>query len=172
MPETVTIYSDEELGLEPGWDTNPEDGQPLSPAIRRELRGSRIARKERDAAVRRAETAERQLALAGAGIPQDERGKFFAEHYDGPSDPASVKAQWEALFGPEGSGGAGDDTAGQRRIAELGAGESGGSSGAGGQTVEEWQAELRAARGNKQLVRAILAKAPPETGIRLKDQIQ
>lgn len=170
MPETVTVYSDEELGLQEGWELNPEDGQPLSPAIRRELRAARVLRLERDSAVQKAEAAERKYALAASGIPQDERGRFFIEHYDGPSDPAAAKAQFDALFGTDGTadGDGSANTDGQQRIAEAGVGETGNAVSA----LEQFQSDLKAARGDKAKLRALLMNAPPEAGIRLKDSVQ
>jgi hypothetical protein len=165
MPETVTIYSDEELGLGPNWDINPEDGQPLSPSVRRELRESRIRLRRAEEAENRAELAERRLAFASAGVTTDIRGEYFAKGYDGDTSPEAVKAAWEALYPPQGEGsqGAGSTDA-QRRIAEAAGGEGGSGPGS---AIELGEA-LKAARGDKKKIMEILASAPPESGVRLK----
>lgn len=162
MPETVTTYTDEELNLSPGWDKDPDSGHDLSPAIRRELRQARILRVERDAAVKRAEESERLIGFAGAGVPQDERGKFFAKAYEGPSDAVAVKAAWDALF-PTGSGGTDADTSAAQRIADAGGGDAGGA----GQPIEFGEA-LRAAGGDVRKIKELLAQAPADAGVRLK----
>lgn len=117
MPKTETTYSDEELGLSPGWD------EQLDPNIRKELREGRIIRSR----LRDAETElngfRRTQGLATAGIPQDEKGQAFAKIYDGSDDPAEVRAAYEKLFGqltaaPGGTAGAELDAEG--RIAAAG----------------------------------------------------
>jgi hypothetical protein len=165
MPEQVTVYSDEELGLGPNWDINPEDGHPLSPSIRREVRESRIRLVRAEEAEKRAELAERRLAFSAAGVTPDVRGEYFARAYEGDTSTEAVKAAWEGLFPPSGGAGNGStDTGAQQRIAEA-AGSEGGS-GPGSPT--ELSEALRAARGNKKKIMEILASAPAESGIRMK----
>jgi hypothetical protein len=165
MPELT--YSDQELGLEPGWDTD-EQGQPLGKHIREALRSSRIIQKQAAEARAEAEAAKRELAFYRAGVPQDARGQFFARAYDGPDDAESVKAAFEALW-PTGNGGTNsnegsDGTETAQRIAEAG---SAGTPG-GGSTVDFADA-LRAARGDNAKIRELIANAPPEARIKLPD---
>jgi hypothetical protein len=165
MPETVTTYTDEELGLGLNWDINPEDGQPLSPAIRRELRESRITRLQRDEAVKRAEFAERQVAFIAAGVTPDVRGEYFAKAYEGATDTDTVKAAWEALFPPEAAQGSQEDpAAGQRRIANAAGGEA-----PGGSSAIDIGEQLRAARGDRKKIMEILSSPEArEAGLRMK----
>lgn len=95
MPELV--YSDDELGLQPGWDNG------LDPNIRQDLRSGKLARRQLKKAQKEVETLKRERAFTQAGIPADERGTAFAKVYEGDSaDPAVVKAAFEGLFGPIG----------------------------------------------------------------------
>src|ERR1017187_2862519 len=93
MPRTETTYSDEELGLSPGWD------EQLDPNIRRELREGRIVRSELRAATEELGAFRRTQALATAGIPQDAKGLAFAKVYAGSDDPTEARTEYEKLFG-------------------------------------------------------------------------
>jgi len=165
----ITTYSDDELGLEPGWDTD-EQGQPLGKHIREALRSSRIIARQADEARAEAAQARRELALLKAGVPNDPRGEFFSKAYEGPDDPEAVKAAFEALWpsqqsGAAGEGAEGDGTEAAQRIAEAGSG--GTPTGTAG-TVEFADA-LRAARGDNAKIRELIANAPEGARIRLPE---
>ena len=55
------------------------------------------AKREAAEAAAQAETATRQLAVFGAGVPTTPVGKLFAQSYDGPADTDSIQAAWNAL---------------------------------------------------------------------------
>ena len=85
MPKTETTYSDEELGLSPGWD------EQLDPNIRRELKQARIDRFQLRELEREVTGYRRTAGFATAGIPQDEKGQAFSKIYEGSEDPAEVR---------------------------------------------------------------------------------
>lgn len=153
-------YSDEELGLSPGWDNE------LDPNIRRELRQSRITRREADELKRENEVLKRERTLARAGIPSDKRGELFARTYEGPvDDPAAVKAAYEDLFGQSAPAGeTGTPATGDQRIADAGA--AGASEGSPG--VVDLADAIRAAKTPDE-IKAIIRSAPPEAGIRIPE---
>jgi hypothetical protein len=170
VPETT--YTDSELGLEPG------ELDQLDPNIRRELRQARVDRLELTQAKEALATRDRQDAFRRAGVPDDDRGQFFAEGYKGSTDPAEVKAAFDKLFIPAptgnapGNAGEGSAPTGQpapvsadQRIAEAAA--AGTSQGVPG-TVELADA-IRAAKTNEEVLE-IIRNAPPEAGIRLAEQ--
>ena len=154
-------YDDDELGLHPGWDEG------LDPNIRKELRQARVIQRENADLKGKVETYERERVLTRAGIPSDKRGELFARTYEGAlDDPEAVKAAYEELFGSAGAAPAGDPdpAAGDRRVAAAGAaGDSQGTPG----TVDL----ADAIKGAKTVaeVKAIIAAAPPEAGIRLAE---
>lgn len=166
----VTTYTDEELGLEPGWDQD-ENGQPLGRHIREALKSSRIIAKRAEAAEAEAAAAKRQLAFFKAGVPVDARGEFFAKGYDGPDDAESVKAAWEALWPSQAPTGEGqeqnqnDGTEAAQRIASAGEG----ATPPGQAGTVKFEDALRAARGNPEKLRELIANAPAEAGIKLPD---
>ena len=92
-------YDDDELGLKPGWDHDPDSGQRLSPTIREQLRKSLV--REKRATELEAENTQLKKAetFRRAGVPSDARGDVFSKTYDGPQDPDSVRVAFEALFG-------------------------------------------------------------------------
>ncbi len=94
MPKTETIYTDDELGLSPGWD------EQLDPNIRRELKQARIDRYELKELKAEVLGFRRLSGFATAGIPQDAKGVAFAKVYEGSEDPAEMRLGYEALFGP------------------------------------------------------------------------
>jgi hypothetical protein len=160
VPKTETTYSDEELGLNPGWDE--PNGNPLDPNIRRELKQARIDRLELKTATAELSTYRRLASFATAGVPQDKRGQAFAKLYDGSDDPEEVKAAFEELFGaPEGAGTGASTEADQRIVDATNAGNSQGTPGTrdfgealkGAKTMEEW--------------REVMRNAPPEAKVRL-----
>ncbi len=164
MPRTETIYEDDELGLQPGWDEH------LDPNIRRELRQSRIVARERDAERTAREAAERELTLYRAGIPGDARGQAFAKVYDGDStNPDAIKAAYEELFGPvqagSGAPAGAASTAADQRIADA-AGAGAGTAGTPG-TVDLAEA-IRGAKTTAEVLE-IVKNAPPEAGLRLPE---
>lgn len=161
MPTTRVEYSDDELGLTPGWDTG------LDPNIRAELRrGRETAAQLRDTQAENA-VLKRERAFTQAGIPADAKGTAFAKLYEGDADdPSAVKAQYEALFGPVADPGApaGDPAAGDRRVASA---TSAGTDASGGGTVD-LEAAIQAAKSTEE-VYEIIRNAPPEAGIRLAE---
>lgn len=169
MPHTA--YTDEELGLTPGWDEH------LDPNIRKEIRAARQTSKELEAAQAKIATYERERVLSRAGIPQDKKGDAFAQLYTGDtSDPAVVKAAYEELFGPlnDATGTAGgtgtpdpndpDPAATQRRIAEANAAGTGAGT-AGTVSLED---AIKGAKTTAEVLE-IIRHAPPEAGIRLPE---
>lgn len=148
MSETMPTDTDEDL----------EDV--LDPKLREELRSARATRRQADEATKRADAAERELAFARAGIPDDAKGQMFRKAYEGDSaDPAAVKAAFDEVFGepqkepivPEA------ELEAQRRIAQAGTGAT-----AGG-TVEFADA-LRSA-GTESEVMDLARNAPNEAKI-------
>ena len=106
-------YTDEELGLGPNWDLDPDSNQPLSPRIRTQLRRALVV--EHESAELRAKLAvvERREAYRKAGIPADARGDLFARGNPDLTDETDIKNAWEATFGPlEPAGTAGTGTPG------------------------------------------------------------
>jgi hypothetical protein len=101
VPKTETIYSDEELGLQPGWD------EQLDPNIRRELKQARIDRYQLKELEKEVSGYRRLSGFATAGIPQDEKGQAFAKIYEGSDDPAEIREGYQKLFGPLEGGGTG-----------------------------------------------------------------
>lgn len=158
-------YTDEELGLQPGWDNN-SDGSKLDPNIRGQLRRSAQFQKEASDARAEAEAAKRDLSLFKAGIPTDRRGEIFVKTYEGDlTDPVALKEAFEGLFGPVAQGeNAGDGTEGQQEINNA---LSGGN--AGGETRIDLKDALLAARGDNDKIREILKNAPASAGIKLPD---
>lgn len=122
-------YDDDELGLRPGWDTDPDSGQRLSPTIREQLRKSLVRTKENAELKAELDTIKKTQSFQRAGVPNDARGDVFAKTYDGPTDPDSVRVAFEALFGKveeSGNGsaagtGAANGDAAARRVLEAGA---------------------------------------------------
>lgn len=121
-------YTDEELGLGPNWDVDPESNTPLSPRIRQQLRRALVAEHENKELKARVEAQERVESFRKAGIPADAKGDLFAKSYDGPDDPTSLKTAYEAIFGPtETTAGTGTTTTepsnadAARRVADAGA---------------------------------------------------
>ena len=163
MPKTETIYTDEELGLNPGWD------EQLDPNIRRELKEGRIVRLQNKELAEKVARYERTESFASAGVPQDKRGQAFARIYEGSTDPAEVKGAYEELFGPlpEGAGdsGAGAPTDAERRIAD--AGSAGSSQGTPG-TIDLGDA-IKAAKTEAEVLE-IIRRAPPEAHIHLPEE--
>lgn len=112
----------EDLGL------SQDQHQALDPNIRKQLGRARAAEKERDEALERAQAAERELALARAGIPDSPMGKFFAESYAGElsSEAIRAKATELGLLGADQGAPAGAaqpdpaDLEAQRRLAQAG----------------------------------------------------
>ena len=148
MPKTETIYSDDELGLSPGWD------EQLDPNIRKELREGRIVRSQLKAATEELGVFHRTQALATAGIPQDKRGQVFASTYNGSDDPTEVRAAWDELFGPlpvETGGTAGAELDAEGRIAA--AGSAGANQGTPG-TIDIGEA-IKAAKTNAEVLEII-----------------
>lgn len=92
-------YEDDELGLRPGWDVDPDTGQRMPPHIREALRKSVVRQKENEDLKAELEGFKKSQALQRAGVPNDARGDVFAKTYDGPSDPDSVRVAFELLFG-------------------------------------------------------------------------
>lgn len=125
-------YTDEELGLRPDWDIDPDSRQPLSPTIRQQLRRAHVLNHENQALSAKVAEADRREAFRQSGIPADAKGDLFAKSYDGPDDPTSVRTAYESIFGklaePEGSAaGTTTDatTEAARRVADAGAGAAG-----------------------------------------------
>jgi hypothetical protein len=122
-------YTDEELGLARDWDLDPDTRQPLSPGVRDELRRARVTQHEVTELRAKVAESERREAFRAAGIPADAKGDLFSKTYEGPDDPATVKAQYEAIFGPPAdpaNGQTGATTpdpsdAAARRVADAGA---------------------------------------------------
>lgn len=74
-----------------------DQGQPDIPALRE-------AAKRGESAAKRADEAERKLALVEAGVDtKSPVGKLFTEAYKGPLDEDSIKAAWSELAQPAGS---------------------------------------------------------------------
>ena len=158
-------YDDDELGLKPGWDSDPDSGQRLSPTIREQLRKS-LVREQRateleaeNSLLKKAETFRR------AGVPSDARGDVFAKTYDGPQDPDSVRVAFEALFGKAdesangsaaGNTSAGGDAA-ANRVVQAGA-TGAGTGGASG--------DVDLAEGMTQAWEEAAAKGGPSAGNR------
>ena len=132
-------YTDEELGLTPNWDVDPESGSPLSPRIRQQLRRALVAEHENKELKAQVETWQRTESFRKAGIPADAKGDLFAKSYDGPDDPTSLKTAYEAIFGPtdanagaaQGTGTEAQNADAARRVADAGA-NGGSQSGAPG----------------------------------------
>ena len=164
MPETT--YTDADLGLSPGWD------EQLDPNIRRELREGRQVRLELTQAKEALATRDRADAFRRAGVPDDERGQFFAEAYKGDTTPEAVKAAFDKLFTPveapaEGTPGSTvpvPTTADQRIADAAAAGTSTGTPG----TVDLADA-IKSAKTTEEVME-IIRNAPPEAGIRLAEQ--
>ena len=174
MPELH--YSDDELGLNPGWDVDPESQQPLSKHIREEIRTNRILRRELNDVKQKQAVQERQLAFAKAGIPLDAKGELFAKAYEGESDPEKVREAYEAVFGkveqgsetggtPSGEEGPDEGTATAARIA---ASAQGGTTPADGGQVK-FEEALLAARGDNKKIRELISAAGAGAGIKLPD---
>lgn len=158
-------YSDDELGLSPGWDND------LDPNIRRELRQARVNRREAESLKAEVETLRRERVLSRAGIPSDRRGELFARTYEGSlEDPEAVKSAYEDLFGPIGAGAGapqGDPAAVDRRIAEAGA--AGDGQGIPGSV--DFADAIRAAKGVdevKELIRHAPDSARSQDGYRMR----
>jgi len=148
VPKTETIYTDEELGLQPGWD------EQLDPNIRRELKQARIDRYELKELKAEVLGFRRTQGLATAGIPQDEKGQAFAKIYEGSDDPTEVRAAFEKLFGPLPTGTsaeAGAELDAEGRIAAAGA--AGASTGTPG-TIDIGEA-IKAAKTSAEVLEII-----------------
>ena len=148
MPKTETTYSDEELGLSPGWD------EQLDSNIRRELRDGRIVRTQLREAEQELNGYRRTAGLATAGIPQDEKGQAFAKIYEGSDDPAEIRERYEKLFGPlaqKPEGTAGAELSAEQRIAA--AGSAGASQGTPG-TIDIGEA-IKGAKTNAEVLEII-----------------
>lgn len=160
MPELV--YSDEELGLAPGWDS--QDGVPLKPAIRSQLKQTALLAKKLEEAEATIAAQSRADAFRRAGIPDDKRGDAFAKVSTAdPSNPEAVKAEFEELFGvpdPEAAQKA-QELAEAQRIAAAG----------GTQTGTPGTVKFEDALRNPDLTPAqvveLIKNAPPETGLRM-----
>lgn len=160
-------YTDDELGLRPGWDEG------LDPNIRRELREARKVSKQNEEMASRIANLEREQSFARAGIPAGPRAELFAQHYKGAvEDSTAVKAAYEELFGPvttspSDAGASTDattDTSGDRRVADAtAAGTSEGTPG-----VVRLEDAIRGAKNWDEL-REIIRNAPPEAGISLPE---
>lgn len=104
------------------------DQDSLDPNIRKALR--KLEKDNHDLALKAA-IAERDAAFVRAGIPDTPIGQLFAKSYEGESDPAAVKAAYDALglteapasedLPPEPSGPTDQELDAQRRIASAGA---------------------------------------------------
>lgn len=167
MPRSVTVYTDDELGLAEGWDKNPTDGSQLDPNIRAEIRQNRILNRELGEAREQAQAAERQLVLYKAGIPNDKRGDLFVKSYEGELTPEAVKGAFEELFGTVQTGTGDEGLGGEHAIqtAQTGAQTN-------GENRIPFEEALRAAKGNPAKVRELLLNAPESAGIRLTENIQ
>ena len=140
MPEPT----DEELGIDPG----------LDPNIRAELRKSRQLSRELAEAQEAVETAKREAAFAKAGIPDTPLGQMFAKAFDGDvTDPAAIKAQFEALNPQAPVTPDPEDLDAQRTIATLGADA---STGAG----PKYEDLIRSAKSADEVME-LVAQAPP-----------
>ena len=156
MPEPT----DEELGL-------PADDGSLDPNIRKELRASRIAKRELEAEKAANQSAQRELAILKAGIPESPARDLFLKAYDGPVTTEAIKTEAEryGLMAPPAGTGAGGPTAeelaAQQRIAGAGA--------TGDTPVDEaaraaFTAQLRQAK-NSDEVMALIRSADPALGV-------
>ena len=148
MPKTETTYSDEELGLSPGWD------EQLDPNIRRELKQARIDRFQLRELEREVTGYRRTAGFATAGIPQDDKGQAFSKIYEGSEDPAEVREAYEKLFGPlqaPTGGTAGAELDAETRIAA--AGSAGASQGVPG-TIDIGEA-IKGAKTNAEVLEII-----------------
>jgi len=165
MPELV--WTDAELGLQPGWD------EKLDPNIRRELREARILKRENAELAERLSGLERRDAYRRAGIPDDKRGDAFAAiAKSDPNDTAALKAEFEELFGvTSGDAGAGqqlteEELEAQRRIAEAG----GTQTGTPGQV--EFEAALRDPTKSREEIIALIKEHGHLAGIRMAGEQQ
>ena len=169
MPVTETHYTDDELGLGEGWDNG------LDANFAQLRRRYAVAARELKEVTAKQEAQARELILLKAGIPAGPRGAAFAKLYEGElSDPAAVKAEYEALFGPipaAGSVGEGDDTgktndpnlSAEQRIADAGtnADQKPG--------VIAFEDALKAAAGDPEKIKDLIRHAPPGAGIALAE---
>ena len=105
-------YTDEELGLGPNWDVDPDSNQPLSPRIRTQLRRALVTEHESAELRERLAVVERREAYRKAGIPADARGDLFARGNPDLTDETEIKNAWEATFGPLEAAPAGAGTTG------------------------------------------------------------
>jgi hypothetical protein len=83
--------TDAELGLD------PDQMDTLDPNIRAELRRSRQLAHDLASAQADAEQARKEASFAKAGIPDTPLGQLFAKAYDGDTDPATIKAEFDKL---------------------------------------------------------------------------
>jgi hypothetical protein len=166
MPETV--WTDAELGLTEQDLTNT-DGTPLDENIRREIRASRVVRRENETLKAQIAANERADAYRKAGIPDTPLGAMFVKANPDLTDPDEIKAKF-AEIAPAASEGtpatppvtSTPDTAASQAIADAAA--SGSGSAAPGDV--DLGAALLAARGDNKKVMEIIANAPPEAHIR------
>jgi hypothetical protein len=74
------------------------DEEILDPNIRAQLGKVREHEQAAQAATARAEAAERELAFAKAGVPDDAGGQIFRRGYDGDLTTDAIKESYEEAF--------------------------------------------------------------------------
>jgi hypothetical protein len=79
--------------------TEGTETEPLDPNIRAQLGKVQQESKRADDAELRAAAAERELAFAKAGVPDDARGAIFRRGYDGDLTPDAIKGEYDEAFG-------------------------------------------------------------------------
>lgn len=147
-----------------------QDG--LDPNIREALRGRNQLARDKAAAEERNAQLERELAFTKAGIPDTPLVAALAKTYDGDNDPASVKAYFESLgveltsasagtptqqTPPPPQGATEEELAAQRRLAQVGAGDTGDGS-------VDFADAIRSA-GSQDEVMRLIQSAPEGAGI-------
>lgn len=136
----------------------------LDPKIRKQLKEARKTAKRVQELQDQLTAKDRELAFARAGIPDDPRGTLFSQAYQGELDPAKIQAAFADIFAVDPAT-AGDGTETAQRIA--GAAQGGGTPGAPGTT--DLADALRAARGDNEAVKRLIAEHGHVAGIKLPD---